>query len=133
CFDLFNKSMSIRASQHLYDKAVLGGDVICVHRLSCNQSHGILFHHRLIYIFHCPSTSLWVFLYSRYFKILLVCPMNPEQRQRFPARYSLISSSVGSVSSFFMANMFIINPGLQNPHCSAPSPARKLPNSSAFS
>ena len=72
CFDLFNKSMSIRASQHLHDKAVLGGDVICVYRLSCNQSHSILFHHRLIYIFHCPSPSLWVFLYSRYFKILLV-------------------------------------------------------------
>ena len=30
-----------------------------------------------------------------------------------------------------MAKTFIIKPGLQNPHCSAPSCARKLPNSSA--
>lgn len=44
----------------------------------------------------------------------------PVQRQRFPVRYAKISSSLGSSFSRNMAIAFIINPGLQKPHCSAP-------------
>src|SRR5699024_1586946 len=69
--------------------------------------------------------------------------MYPVQRHRFPARYSLISSTSGTASdalpdfsafssySRIIASTFIMNPGEQNPHCSAPSFARKRPNSSA--
>ena len=55
----------------------------------------------------------------------------PLQRHKFPERYSLISSSSGSFNSFSIARTFIINPGLQKPHCSPPSLAKNIPNSSA--
>lgn len=48
-----------------------------------------------------------------------------------PARYSLMASSSGFLSSRSMASTFMMNPGLQNPHCSPPSAARNMPNSSA--
>ena len=57
----------------------------------------------------------------------------PEHLQRFPARYSLISSSLGSGISLNNAIAFMIIPGLQNPHCSAPWFAIKAPNSAASS
>ena len=57
--------------------------------------------------------------------------MYPVQRHRFPARYSLISSIEGFFNSRNIASTFIMNPGEQNPHCSAPSCARNEPNSAA--
>src|SRR5699024_891676 len=61
------------------------------------------------------------------------CDIYPEQRHKLPDKYSKISSSVGSSNSRTIANTFIINPGLQNPHCSPPSSAKNPPNSAASS
>ena len=108
--------VGMRAAQNLDDQAVLIDQIVHIDWLSCHQRHRVFFSHRLADCSHCFAS----FFHSRKFRIPLSCPSYPEQRQRFPARYSLISSSFGSGFSRNNARAFIINPGLQNPHCSAP-------------
>ena len=87
----------------------------------------------LIYNLHDTFSPLFSFLQTRKFWIPRSCPSYPEQRHRFPARYSFISSSFGNSFSRNNASAFIIMPGLQKPHCSAPWSAMNAPNSSASS
>src|SRR5699024_8285276 len=132
CLDLLHPGVRVGTAEQFDDQTVFRRQIVCIHRFSCYQRHSVFFSHRSADVIHSLIPSFFcAFLYARYLRILLVCPTKPEHLQRFPARYSWISSSVGSVSSLSMAKIFMIKPGLQNPHCSAPSSARKLPNSSA--
>ena len=71
------------------------------------------------YYLYIPSAHTSCFD-SRYFLTARSWDIYPLQRHRLPARYSLISSSPGSGFSRKSASAFIIKPGLQKPHCSAP-------------
>ena len=148
-FHGFYDCIGMRTPQYLDNQTILRRQIIYINRLSGYQREGILFDHRLIHtaeligssrpvrfidmIFSAHDAPPCCFFQARKFKIPRSCPSYPEQRQRFPARYSLISSSLGSGFSRNSAIAFIIIPGLQNPHCSAPCPAIKEPNSSASS
>ena len=134
--DFFDDRIRMRRAQKLYDQTIFRRNIIRIYRLTKKQFHCIFFTNCFIYFPHDASSfplSSFVFFHPRKFKIPRNCPSYPEQRQRFPERYSLISFSSGCGFSRKSAMAFITNPGLQNPHCSAPWSAIKATNSSASS
>ena len=118
--DRADQCVSIRTAKNLYDKAVRRCYIVHIRRFSEKKLHRILFAYTLAYRFHITVHSRPSFRAFRNARMPRVCPSYPEQRQRFPARYARISSSVGSGFSRSRAMVFITKPGLQKPHCSAP-------------
>ena len=54
--DAFDISVRMGRAQQLDGQAVLGGDIVQVHRLPCHQLHGVLFADSLIYGFHWAAS-----------------------------------------------------------------------------
>ena len=92
--NILNESVGMGASQQFYHQTIPGRNIIHINRLPRHQSHGVAFDHRLIYISHTfaslPLSSFWALYFINSFTAR-ICPSYPEQRQRFPARYSRIS------------------------------------------
>ena len=59
--DLLDQCMGIGASFYFYHQSIVRHHIIQKYRFSGHQRHGILFHHRLIYYLHAPTSCFSFF------------------------------------------------------------------------